>query len=54
MGSAALMHAQDFQQQAGELSTLYRGRTQAVYPYRYNCTVYWDTRHFSKGNLLYK
>ena len=53
LGSAALVQAQDFQQQAGELSTLYRGRTPAVYPYRYNGTVYWNTRYFSKGDLLY-
>ena len=43
----------DYQRQAGDLSTLYRGRTQAPYPYRYNGTFYAETREFSRGDLLY-
>ena len=47
------MYGQDFQEQARELSTLYRGRMTSVYPYRYNGTVYWNTHRFSRGDLLY-
>ena len=53
MGAAGMVHAQDYLEQAQVLSTLYRGRTPAVYPYRYNGTVYWDTGRFSQGEVLY-
>ena len=53
LGAPAWMYGQDFQEQARELSTLYRGRMTSVYPYRYNGTVYWNTHRFSRGDLLY-
>ena len=33
---------ESYQQQAKELSTLYRGRVQNAYPFRYNGTFYLD------------
>lgn len=53
MGAATLTYAQEYLEQARELSILYRGKTPAVYPYKYNGTVYWDTNRFSRGDLLY-
>ena len=44
---------ESYQQQAKELSTLYRGRVQNAYPFRYNGTYYMDTRTFSTGDVLY-
>ena len=42
-----------FEQDAGGLSTLYRGRLQKSIPFRYNGTPYLDTRAFKKGDMLY-
>ena len=44
---------QDYQQQAGELSTLYRGRIPNPYSIRYNGTYYLDTRTFQRGSVWY-
>ena len=44
---------QEYLQQARELSTLYRGRLQSVFPFRYNGTFYLETRTFSTGNVQY-
>ena len=44
---------QDYQQQAGELSTLYRGRIPNPYTIRYNGTFYVETRRYGRGNILY-
>ena len=43
----------DYQQDAKGLSTLYRGKLQKVYPFRYNGTFYLDSRAFREGELLY-
>ncbi len=43
----------DYQQQAGYLSTLYRGRIPGVYPFRFNGTYYLSTQTFSTGDVLY-
>ena len=56
---AATLRAQNgdpleaYQQDAGGLSTLYRGKLQKVYPFRFNGTYYLDSRAFRKGDLLY-
>ena len=51
------LRAQDdvarFEQEAGGLSTLYRGRLQKPIPFRYNGTPYLDTRAFKTGDVLY-
>ena len=39
---------QDYQQQAGELSTLYRGRIPNPYTIRYNGTFYVETRRYGR------
>ena len=44
---------QDYQKQAGELSTLYRGRIPNPYAIRYNGTYYIDTRRFGRGDIQY-
>ena len=45
--------AQDYQQQAGMHSTLYRGKLPKLYPYKYNGTSYLESRQFSRGSILY-
>ena len=45
--------AQDYQQQAGMHSTLYRGKLPKLYPYKYNGTYYLESRQFSRGSILY-
>ena len=45
--------AQSYQERARELSTLYRGRLQNSYHYRYNGTFYMFTRSFTPETLLY-
>ena len=47
------LQAQDYQQYAGGLSTLYRGRMQNMYPYRFNGTYYLQTRKFGTGSVQY-
>ena len=51
------LRAQDdvtrFEQDAGGLSTLFRGRVQKTIPFRYNGTFYLDTRTFKRGDILY-
>ncbi len=49
----SLTAQQDYQRQAAGLSTLYRGRLQNIYPYRYNGTYYWETRRFYSGSVQY-
>ena len=43
----------DFIQEAGGLSTLFRGRLQNPIPIRYNGTYFLDTRKFQEGSVLY-
>ena len=45
--------AQDYQEQTGMLSTLYRGRLPKLYPFKYNGTYYLETRQFTTGSILY-
>ena len=45
--------AQDYQEQTGMLSTLYRGKLPRPYPFRYNGTYYLETREFTRGDILY-
>lgn len=42
-----------YEQEAGGLSTLFRGRLQGNLPYRYNGTFYLETRTFTPGDILY-
>jgi len=42
-----------YQEFSGGLSTLYRGRTQNKYPFRYNGTPFLETRTFSTGSVFY-
>ena len=57
--SAVPLRAQDkadisrYEQEAGGLSTLFRGRLQNPLPYRYNGTFYLETRTFTPGDILY-
>ena len=44
---------EDYQKEAGGLSSLYRGRRQNLYPYRFNGTFFLNTRAFSRGEVLY-
>ena len=44
---------ENYQEEAGGLSTLYRGKTQNLYPYRFNGTYFLTTRSFSRGDVLY-
>jgi len=43
----------EYQQDAGGLSTLYRGKLQKPLTFRYNGTFYLDSRTFRSGDLLY-
>lgn len=43
----------DYQERAAELSTLYRGRLPAKYPYAYNGTYFMYGPTFQKGDLFY-
>ena len=52
-GLPAAGQTESYQQQAKELSALYRGRAQNSYPFRYNGTFFMDTRNFSTGSLFY-
>ena len=47
------VRAQNYESEARELSTLYRGRLQNSYHYRYNGTYYMYTRDFRRESLLY-
>ena len=47
------LRAQSYESEARELSSLYRGRLQNTYHYRYNGTYYMYTRAFSRGSLMY-
>ena len=38
---------------AQQTSTIYRGRGQSPFPYKFNGTYYLDTREFSPGDILY-
>lgn len=52
-GAFAQTDNKDYMQEAGVLSTLYRGKLPALYPYKYNGTYYWNTREFQKGSVFY-
>ena len=47
------LRAQSYESEARELSSLYRGRLQNTYHYRYNGTYYMYTRAFARGSLMY-
>ena len=49
----AMGQVADYQQQAGYLSTLYRGRIPSVYPFRFNGTYFLETRTFTPGDVMY-
>lgn len=44
---------QNYMEQAGDASLLYRGREAGKYNFAYNGTYYWDHYGFRKGDLLY-
>ena len=43
----------EYQKDAQNLATLFRGRLPVLYPYRYNGTYYLDTREFQPGSVWY-
>lgn len=45
--------AKAYQKEAGGQSTLFRGRLQNIYPFRYNGTFFLDSRKFQKGSVMY-
>ena len=47
------VRAQSYESEARELSTLYRGRLQNSYHYRYNGTYYMFTKNFRREALMY-
>ena len=47
------LRAQSYESEAQELSSLYRGRLQNTYHYRYNGTYYMFTRAFDRESVLY-
>ena len=47
------VRAQNYESEARELSTLYRGRLQNSYHYRYNGTYYMFTKNFRREALMY-
>jgi len=49
----AQQDTQSYMQDAGSLSTLYRGQLPHVYPFKYNGTYYLETRKFSRGDIQY-
>ena len=53
LGVYAQTETAQYMQEAGTLSTLYRGRMPVHYPYVYNGTYYWSTKNFQKGSVLY-
>ena len=52
-GLPAAGQSENYQRQARELSTLYRGRVQNSYPFRFNGTPFMETRTFSRGDVFY-
>ena len=40
-------------QEAGPLSTLYRGKLPVQYPYQYNGTYYLEGKQFQRGSVYY-
>ena len=52
-GAPAFAQVQEYQQDAAELATLYRGKRPVLYPYRYNGTYYLETREFHQGDVWY-
>lgn len=53
LGCGAYAQTPDYQAEARELSTLYRGRLPNVYLYRFNGTYFLYTRSFSTGTVFY-
>ena len=53
LSGAANAQTPQYQEEARELSTLYRGRIPNPYSIRYNGTFYADTRRFGRGNIQY-
>ena len=53
LGAFAQTETTQYMEEAGTLSTLYRGRMPVHYPYIYNGTYFWNTKTFQKGSVLY-
>ena len=53
LGVYAQNETKEYMNEAGTLSTLYRGRMPVHYPYLYNGTYYWNTKQFQEGSILY-
>ena len=52
-GADAFAQIAEYQQEAGDLATLYRGKRPVLYPYRYNGTYYLETREFTRGDVWF-
>lgn len=52
-GADAFAQIVDYQHEAGDLATLYRGKRPVMYPYRYNGTYYLETREFTRGDVWF-
>lgn len=46
-------YREQYRESAGSLSSLYRGKLPAQYPYQYNGTYCWNTEGFTKGSVFY-
>ena len=44
---------QKYMKEAGALSTLFRGKMPAQYPYLYNGTYFWEGKQFKSGSVYY-
>ena len=52
-GARGFAQIPEYQKDAAELATLFRGKRPALYPYRYNGTYYLDSRDFGQGDVWY-
>jgi len=52
-GADGFAQIKEYQQDAADLATLFRGKKPVLYPYRYNGTYYLETREFRPGNVWY-
>ena len=52
-GANCFAQTSEYQKDAADLATLFRGKQPILYPYRYNGTFYLESREFGQGNVWY-
>ena len=52
-GAGGFAQTTEYQKDAAELASLFRGKQPVLYPYRFNGTYYLETREFGLGRVWY-